>query len=163
MLNPWRRYWGFSDENMVGWMKSLMFLPKRKMKCPFKNLSSTTHRNPGRETSLIQNLELMLPGSSQMTTSAQWCLYPFHPYRLQSSFTIITASSTCIGRILRCGMKRYPFFFSVPMWVKMKYVCQVESISPYRRMPQSNNAHGTIKHQWTKCTINDYNKTQNLS
>lgn len=94
-----------------------------------------------------------------MTISAQWCLYPFHPYRLQSSFTIITASLTCITRILRFGIKRYP---SSSFDASQSKMCQVESISPNHRMPQSNNAHGTIKHRRTKCTINDYNETQNL-
>lgn len=101
----------------------------------------------------------MLLGSSQMTVSAQWCLYPFHPYRLQSSFTIITASLTCITRILRFGIKRHP---SSSFDASQSKMCQVESISPNHRMPQSNNAHGTIKHRWTKCAINDYNETQNL-
>lgn len=100
-----------------------------------------------------KNLELILLGSSQMTTGAQRCLYPFHPYRLRSSLTTITASSTCIKGILRFGLERDTVL--VPMRVKMKYVCQVESISPYRIMPQSNNAHVTLKHQWTKCTIHD--------
>lgn len=33
----------------------------------------------------------------------------------------------------------------------------------YHRMPRSDNAPGTIKHQWTKCTINNCNKKLNES
>ena len=69
--------------------------------------------------------------------------------------------NNCIVRILKMCHKEV-CFFSVPMRVKMKCVGQVESMSPYSTMPQSNNAYGRVKHKWTECTINDYNKSQNF-
>lgn len=91
------------------WLNEILEVsPQNKMSF-FLNPSSKTHRNPAKETYLIQNLELILQGSSQMT-SAQRCLYPFHPHGLRSSFTIITASLSRITGISGRVVEREVFF-----------------------------------------------------
>lgn len=149
------------DSLMRTWWSEILdvFFKKERGKnnMSFSNISSTTHGNPVKATCL--DPKPRADAKSHVTASARRRLHPCHPHRSQSSLTIMTAPPpACTKRGFQMCHREgglFPLRLNSNAKKNETRVSHEESVPPYRRMPQSCNALGTIPQQWTECTINE--------